>query len=131
MGFDSGVLLDWLISPETSFLQYLTLFLRFAVAEWSDFATLMSGVSLLPVEGDGSCDATANGDEQELVLSEEEARRLAKAISCLSGLAASARGLEKRRLLPYNLTPLLKRIDEIVELYEQCGDADECGMSDY
>ncbi|CAN0446179.1 unnamed protein product, partial [Ectocarpus sp. 8 AP-2014] len=35
--FDSGVLLDWLTSPETAFLQYLTMLLRFAVAEWSDF----------------------------------------------------------------------------------------------
>lgn len=134
MAFDCEVLLDWLISPETCFLQYLTLFLRLAVAEWSDFATRMSGISHLQVEGGGDFDAMATGDEQderELVLSEEEAELLAKAISCLSGLADSARGLEKRQLLPYNLTPLLNRIDQIVELYEQCGDANECDVGDY
>lgn len=83
----------------------------------------MSGVSLsLDKQGD-------SGDDDELVLSEEQAERLARAISCLSGLAASVRGLQSSRLLPYNPAPLLRRIDEIVELYEQCGDADECEIN--
>lgn len=140
--FDSGVLLDWLISPETRFLQYLTMLLRLAVAEWSDFAVRVSFARASVLEsvcGVGKPAARAEErdkiggkereeegeEEEELVLSEEEAEQLGKVVSCLSGLVASARGLEKNGLVPYSLAPLLRRIDQVVSLYEDCGDADE------
>lgn len=125
VGFDSGVLMDWLISPETRFLTYLTFFLRFAIAEWSDFAAHVSGSSLSHVGYDDItlCPTEDNEDDEVLILSEGEAERLGRAMLCLTKLATNARDLEKRRLLPYNLAPLLKRIDELVNLYERCGDA--------
>ncbi|CAN0547658.1 unnamed protein product, partial [Ectocarpus sp. 8 AP-2014] len=132
--FDSGVLLDWLTSPETAFLQYLTMLLRFAVAEWSDFAIRVSCAKGVAVE-DG-VDAVQNTEDEiemeeeeeekeELVLSEEEANRLGRAMSCLGGLVASARALDRNGLVPYNITPLLRRIDQVVSLYEECGDAEQ------
>lgn len=141
MRFDSGVLLDWLISPETRFLQYLTMLLRLAVAEWSDFAVRVSCARSSVAESVCAASATAraeerdkvNGtekemeeeEEEEMVLNEEEADRLGKVVSCLGGLVASARGLEKNGLVPYSLAPLLRRIDQVVSLYEDCGDAEE------
>ena len=138
--FDSGVLLDWLISPETRFLQYLTMLLRLAAAEWSDFAVRVSCARVGVLES--VCVSAAIGveerektkeeeeeeeeqEEEQLVLSEEEAGRLGRVVSCLSGLVASARSLEKNGLVPYSLTPLLARIDQVVSVYEDCGDADE------
>lgn len=135
MRFDSGVLLDWLTSPETAFLQYLTMLLRFAVAEWSDFATRVSCARVVALE-DG-VDVVQNAEDEEkemeeeeeekeeLVLSEEEATRLGRAMSCLSGLVASARALDRNGLVPYNIAPLLRRIDQVVSLYEECGDAEQ------
>lgn len=76
-------------------------------------------------EEEGEDEEEEEGEEEELVLSEEEADRLGKVVSCLSGLVASARGLEKNGLVPYSLAPLLRRIDQVVSLYEDCGDADE------
>lgn len=135
--FDSGVLLDWLISPETNFLQYLTMVLRLALAEWSEFATRVSCAKDVALENEGDASVPAGRiedeegkEEEELILSEEEAGRLGQAVSCLSGLVASARGLEKNGLAPYNLAPLLRRIDQVVSLYEDCGDADEGENSD-
>ena len=134
--FDSGVLLDWLISPETRLLQYLTMLLRLAVAEWSDFAVRVScakfrasafeGVYAVGIAArEEERDEMEGKEEEELVLSEEEADRLGKVVSCLSRLVASARGLEKKGLVPYSLAPLLRRIDEVISLYEDCGDAEE------
>lgn len=139
MHFDAGVLLDWLISPETSFLEYLTMLLRLAVAEWSDFAVRVSCARVVAPEngpeerirvpggvqdqGINENEEEEEEEEDELVLSEEEAGRLGKAVSCLSGLVTRARVLEKRGLVPYNLSPLLRRIDQVVLLYEDCGDA--------
>ncbi|CAM9444884.1 unnamed protein product [Ectocarpus fasciculatus] len=133
--FDSGVLLDWLTSPETAFLQYLTMLLRFAVAEWSDFATRVScaravahkdEVDVVAQNVDDEEEMEAEEEEkEELVLSEEEADRLGRAMSCLSGLNASARALDKSGLVPYNIAPLLRRIDQVVSLYEECGDAEQ------
>ncbi|CAM9492111.1 unnamed protein product [Ectocarpus sp. 13 AM-2016] len=132
--FDSGVLLDWLTSPETAFLQYLTMLLRFAVAEWSDFAARVSCARVVALE-DGVDAVQKTEDEKEmeeeeeeeegLVLSEEEANRLGRAMSCLSGLVASARALDRNGLVPYNIAPLLRRIDQVVSLYEECGDAEQ------
>ena len=136
--FDSGVLLDWLISPETSFLQYLTMLLRLAVAEWSDFAVRLSCARVVAPENGADLGINVSGgvqgqegvqeeeeeeEEEELVLSEEEAGRLGNVVSCLSDLVTSARALEKSGLVPYNLAPLLRRIDQVVLLYEECGDA--------
>ncbi|CAN0463837.1 unnamed protein product [Ectocarpus sp. 12 AP-2014] len=132
--FDSGVLLDWLTSPETAFLQYLTMLLRFAVAEWSDFAARVSCARVVALED--RVDAVQNTEDEkeveeeeeekeELVLSEEEANRLGRAMSCLSGLVASARALDRNGLVPYNIAPLLRRIDQVVSLYEECGDAEQ------
>ncbi|CAM9492998.1 unnamed protein product [Scytosiphon promiscuus] len=139
--FDSGVLLDWLISPETSFLRYLTMLLRFAVAEWPHFAarvscakvvTLQTGAQIASfvkhVEGGQGEEEEKEEEEEELVLSEEEADRLGKSVSCLNGLVTSARALEKSGLVPYNLAPLLRRIDQVVSLYEDCGDADDAEL---
>eukprot|EP00903_Cladosiphon_okamuranus_P010050 g9529.t1 len=136
--FDSGVLLDWLISPETRFLQYLTMLLRLAVAEWSDFAVRVSCATSSMAGSVCAASSTARAEErekakakeeedgeEELVLSEEEADRLGKVVSCLGGLVARARGLEKNGLMPYSLAPLLRRIDQVVSLYEDCGDAEE------
>lgn len=130
--FDSGVLLDWLISPETNFLQYLTMLLRLALVEWPDFAARVSCARVVALEnGEDTCapagklEGTEGEEEKELVLSDEEAGRLGQAVSCLSGLVASARSLEKKGLAPYNLAPLLRRIDQVVSLYEECGDAEE------
>lgn len=193
--FDSRVLLDWLISPETSFLPYLTLLLRLAVLEWSEFAAGVSsaGYVALPkkrcdshaphgLEGsedklvvrdseeelvlgdseeelvsevskeelvledsdekvvlkvpkeklvledseeklvlkDSEEELVLEDSEQELVLSEEEAERLGRTVSCLSGLVTSVRGLERNGLMPFNLSPLLRRIGQVVSLYEEC-----------
>lgn len=136
--FDPGVLLDWLISPETRFLQYLTMLLRLAVAEWSEFAVRVScareseprvcGVGAptrIKEQEKWEGRETEEEEEEELVLSEEEAARLGRVVSCLSGLVGSARGLEKSGLVPYSLAPLLRRIDQVVSLYEDCGDAEE------
>ena len=159
MRFDSRVLLDWLISPETSFLQYLTLLLRLAVVEWSEFAARVSSAgyvappktcsdSRAPHGLEGSEDELVSRDseeelvlgdaeenlvlkdseeelvledsEEELVLSEEEAERLGRTVSCLSGLVASVRGLERNGLMPFKLSPLLRRIGQVVSLYEEC-----------
>lgn len=138
--FDSGVLLDWLISPETKFLQYITMLLRLAVAEWSDFAVRVSCARVsaperlcrvgAPDVGVEKQETMEEEEEEELVLSKEEAGRLGKVVSCLSGLVASARGLEKSGLVPYRLAPLLRRIDQVVSLYEDCGDAEEEGGDD-
>lgn len=131
MRFDPGVLLDWLISPETTFLRYLTLLLRVAVAEWPEFAANVSGASLSTAGIDGSERAVGGmvdeNEEEELVLSEEEAERLSSVVSCLSGLVSIARGLERNGLVPYNVAPLLRRIEQVVLLYEDCGDAHEEG----
>lgn len=148
--FDSGVLLDWLISPETSFLPYLTLLLRLAVVEWSEFAARVSCAGYVAPSKvcsdlhapDGVEDSeegfvlvdpgeelvTTNSEEElvledseeELVLTEEEAERLGRTVSCLSGLVASVRGLERNGLMPFNLSPLLRRIGQVVSLYEEC-----------
>lgn len=131
--FDSGVFLDWLISPETNFLRYLTMLLRFAVAEWPEFATRVSCARIVTVEARARTSSLMKDfeeeeekeGEEELVLSGEEADRLGKSVSCLSGLVTSARTLEKNGLVPYNLAPLLRRIDQVVSLYEDCGDAEE------
>lgn len=125
--FDPAVLLDWLISPETSFLPYLTLVLRVAVADWPGFAARVSGAFLAAPEND--CDLRlpfgtgGEEEEEELVLSDEEAEQLGRTMGCLSGLLASARVLRKNGLVPYDIAPLLKRIGQVVSLYEECGDA--------
>lgn len=126
------MLLDWLISPETKFLRYLTLLLRVAVAEWPEFAANVSGASLSVAGIDGS-EGVRGGmededNQEELVLSEEEAERLSSVASCLSGLVSTARGLERSGLVPYNVAPLLRRIEQVVLLYEDCGDAHEEGQ---
>lgn len=109
--------------------------LRLALAEWSDFATRVSCARIVAIEDSedacvvaaGEIDEEEGKEEEELILSEEEAGRLGQAVSCLSTLVASARGLEKNGLSPYNLAPLLRRIDQVVSLYEDCGDAEEEG----
>ena len=152
--FDSGVLLDWLISPETSFLPYLTLLLRLAVVEWSEFAARVSCAGYVGpqkrsdwhapngVEGseaesvledseeklvleDSEEKLVSEDSEEELVLTEEEAERLGRTVSCLSGLVASVSSLERNGLMPFNLSPLLRRIGQVVSLYEEscCDDA--------
>ncbi|CAN0028584.1 unnamed protein product, partial [Hapterophycus canaliculatus] len=135
--FESGLLLDWLISPETSFLRYVTMLLRFAVAEWPQFAARVAGASVAISESrahmrtsmkcleENEGEGEEEEEEEELFLSEEEADRLGKSVSCLSGLLTSARALEKNGLVPYNLAPLLRRIGQVVSLYEDCGDAEE------
>lgn len=107
--------------------------LRLALAEWSDFATRVCCARIVALENREDTSVVAAGkleeeegkEVEEFVLSEEEAGRLGQAVSCLSGLVASARGLEKNGLAPYNLAPLLRRIDQVVSLYEDCGDAEE------
>lgn len=127
--FDSGVLLDWIISPETCFLRYITVLLRLAASEWPEFAARVSGASFDKFKADSqigpSCSDGGDGvdGEEELVLSEDEAEQLGSVMSCLSSLATSARGVEEKGLAPFNVAPLLKRIDQIVSLYEDCGDA--------
>lgn len=124
------MLLDWLISPETNFLCYLTLLLRFAVAEWGDFVTRVCGASTslphdsksppLKREDEGEGDENEEPDGEEIVLSDEETERFGRVMTCLADLVSSVRGLEKNGLLPYDLSPLLKRLDQVMELYEQC-----------
>lgn len=124
--FDSAVLLDWIISPETCFLRYITILLRLAVSEWPEFAARVSGARFDKFTADSQPGpyCSHEGDvEEELVLSEDEAEQLGSVMSCLSSLATSARGLEGKGLVPFNVAPLLKRIYQIVALYEDCGDA--------
>lgn len=102
--------------------------LRVAVAEWPDFAARVSGASLAAARKNKEpflARKNTENEEEELLLSDEEAERLGRAASCLSRLASSAKGLASTGLLPYNLSPLLKRIDQVVSLYESCGDAEE------
>lgn len=150
VSFDSRLLLDWLISPETSFLAYLTLVLRLALADWPDFVVHVSssgsslplldktgiiGITARDMEGEANDDAGDAGnsdddddeeeDEEAIVLSEEGTVRLTRVVDCLAALATSARGLEKRGLLPYDLSPMLKRIKQVQDLFEECESAED------
>lgn len=134
--YDADILLDWLVSPETCFLPYMTLLLRTAVANWSEFAARVSGARPI-IDGNGTEEGREDDDddyhndgndddddrEDALVLSDEQAERLGMVMSCLSELVANLRALQKKALVPYNVTPLLRRMAQVVELYEECGDA--------
>ncbi|CAM9895209.1 unnamed protein product [Choristocarpus tenellus] len=110
VGFDHELLLDWLISPETRFLTYLTGFLKMVVGDWPGFVVHTVGVAIPPND---------EGDE-EVVLSGMEAEGVSKVMSCLAGLSSSAGRLQGRGLTPFNLMPLLQRMDRVLELFDEC-----------
>jgi hypothetical protein len=93
--FDASVLLDYLVSPETSgsasFLRLLMMWLKLLSARWEPFLVL--------VDGD------ANVDREQVVLAK----------MTLDSLYEKVDGLMKVDLFPYNAAPLLRWLSKVGE----------------
>ncbi|CAM9488646.1 unnamed protein product [Discosporangium mesarthrocarpum] len=121
VGFDHSLLLDWVISPETSFLTYLTQLLRVAVRDWSSFVLHTAGVRL-PLGQQRNDDRDREKEEEEVILSGAEADRVNGLMTCLEALFTSAKSLEERGLTPFGLSPLLRRMACVLRMYEGCSE---------
>lgn len=92
---DSDVLLDFLVSNETCFLLYLLRFLKYIRKNWSNFVRSCSESS-----------SSSRGNE------------LDNTMSVLIRLMMQIKRLVSKNLFPYNISPVLRLLDNCETLYE-------------
>lgn len=93
ISYDSSVLLDWLVSNETQFLQYFVKYLKLAVATWEDFVEISMSKSF------------------QTMSSEQSAHKFDLTTETLQKLKKSICRLVKADLFPYSPKPLIKLLD--------------------
>ncbi|XP_077976019.1 uncharacterized protein LOC120341018 isoform X1 [Styela clava] len=102
LSYDSSILLDWLLSNETKFLQYFIRYLRILESSWKDFIK-----------------ACNNKDDKTPKSSTSNGMRTCDcSISTLIKLKTSIKNLAESNLFPYCPTPLLKRLNTIESIFE-------------
>ena len=141
VGQDHVVLIDFLMSNETQFLAYFTRYTRLVGSQWDRFTSacaaqdtmdggtvtglgdLGSGSSIeSDADGSDSGGAHAGGDVQETTR------------DCICGmlvrLLLSLQRLDRAGLFPYNVKPLLRRLQVVDTLYAGLDDESEDAASD-
>jgi len=96
IGFDHLVLIDFLISNETNFVEYLLQYLRFVI------------------QGQKHADCDDAGFKQHCPAVDPEGKIQLQ--SCLSDLASTIERMTHKGLFPYNAAPLVSRLRQFLEL---------------
>ncbi|XP_061820602.2 protein Lines homolog 1 [Nerophis lumbriciformis] len=138
VAFDHRVLLDFLISMETCFLEYLVRYLKYLRTDWQGFTAACQRVGVSPVtatESDSGQVSTSSGrslvdydtsDESEPDNVEGTAagldcgttaagETLARAVGCLTKLRLLVDKLQTKKMFPYNAESLLKLLAHVDE----------------
>ncbi|XP_061731606.1 protein Lines homolog 1 isoform X2 [Nerophis ophidion] len=132
VAFDHRVLLDFLISMETCFLEYLVRYLKYLRTDWQGFTAACQRVGVSP-ESDSGQVSTSSGrslvdydtsDESETDNAEGTAEgldcgntaaggTLARAVGCLTKLRLLVDRLQTKKMFPYNAESLLKLLAHV------------------
>lgn len=128
--YDHSVLLDFLISSETNFLDYLWHYISYLVRTWSDYVIAMERQKDDPIFFEPETDYY-EATEQEFGISDGPKKylhyfvipkllpnKVDKTLSCLIRLRYSLDGLIEKGLFPYNISPVLKHLAVLEALYE-------------
>ncbi|XP_061878414.1 protein Lines homolog 1 isoform X1 [Entelurus aequoreus] len=138
VAFDHRVLLDFLISMETCFLEYLVRYLKYLRTDWQGFTAACQRVGVSPVtatESDSGQVSTSSGrslvdydtsDESETDNVKGTApgldcgntaagETLARALGCLTKLRLLVDKLQTKKMFPYNAESLLKLLAHVDE----------------
>jgi len=102
VGYDSTVLLDFLMSSETQFLAYFLGHLKLIEAGWEAFCDRCEGLS-------AATDALDVADG---------APTLDQVMACLIRLRLSLTSLWAKNIFPYNPAPLVRRLEKLETLYD-------------
>eukprot|EP01124_Arcella_intermedia_P013192 TRINITY_DN1960_c0_g1_i1.p1 TRINITY_DN1960_c0_g1~~TRINITY_DN1960_c0_g1_i1.p1 ORF type:complete len:556 (+),score=151.48 TRINITY_DN1960_c0_g1_i1:47-1669(+) len=120
VSYDHMVLLDFLISTETSFLEYFLNYLTFLKSDYTQFVKTLEhqdGNTLLQLSHSiqqFSMEVIIQGDEEIKPETEVDV-----VITTLIRLKFSMEKLIEQKLFPYNASPLLHKIGAIEDLYEK------------
>lgn len=104
VGFDSSVLLDFLMSSETQFLSYFLAHLKLMEASWQLFCAHCHSV-----ETAGGAASSPEAEEESV---------LERVMACLIRLRLSLTSLWAKDLFPYNPSPLVRRLERLESLYD-------------
>jgi len=120
LGYDHSVLLDFLISTETCFLEYFTNYLKFVTLNFEMFVELLEGLEenqMNELEYELRGFQMETETEMETILKKET--ELDIVMSTLIRLKLSIERLVEKNLFPYNIQPLLLKIQKLEQFYEQ------------
>uniref|UniRef100_A0A3Q1GV57 Lines homolog 1 n=1 Tax=Acanthochromis polyacanthus TaxID=80966 RepID=A0A3Q1GV57_9TELE len=140
ISFDHSILLDFLISVETCFLEYVLRYLKYLRDNWQSFIAACGGISVSGSLTASSADVVARSAlerkpedsslpvlqcDQTLCanmapLSEQVTfETLTKTVFCLSELRVVVTRLHTKKLFPYNPSSLLKLLAQVENSYKQ------------
>nr|XP_057944668.1 protein Lines homolog 1 isoform X1 [Doryrhamphus excisus] len=138
VAFDHRVLLDFLISMETCFLEYLVRYLKYLSTDWQGFTAACcrvgettteldsgqvgtrSGRSLVDYDSsdesdpdtvEGSRGWTASGGKTQTNMA--ACQTLVQAVACLSKLRLLVSNLQAKKMFPYNAESLIKLLTHV------------------
>lgn len=114
VGLDHSVLLDFLISSETHFLNYFTWYLKVVTRDWVGFRSAHSEPDTKKTNGKVYTDSASSSRGHVT-------SRIDSVMSVLIRLRLAVERLHHQGLFPYNPAPLLTLLEQTEERYENDG----------
>ena len=111
---DHSVILDFLISSETQFLNYFTQYLKLVIQDWIGFQSTHS-------EAVAECTNIQIGTAIGLAGSDHINCDIDSVMSVLIRLRLAVERLQSQGLFPYNAAPLVALLEQVEECYENDG----------
>ncbi|XP_062521264.1 protein lines-like [Corticium candelabrum] len=119
--FDHSVLLDFLISSETRFLDYFTHYLKMLIQNWNVFRSPHRKLEILSQSREVEADAGVSDVDSEATTSD----CVDSVMTVLIRLRLAMERLQCQGLFPYNAAPLLALLKRVEECYENDTDTTE------
>ncbi|XP_062517025.1 protein Lines homolog 1-like isoform X2 [Corticium candelabrum] len=119
--FDHSVLLDFLISSETRFLDYFTHYLKMLIQNWNAFRSPHRKLEILSQSREVEADAGVSDVDSEATTSD----CVDSVMTVLIRLRLAMERLQCQGLFPYNAAPLLALLERVEECYENDTDTTE------
>lgn len=111
VGLDHSVILDFLISSETQFLNYFTQYLKLVLRDWIGFQSTHSKAVAKCTDSEiGTATGSASSDHIKCDID--------SVMSVLIRLRLAVERLQSQGLFPYNAAPLVALLEQVEELYE-------------
>eukprot|EP01125_Pyxidicula_operculata_P019601 TRINITY_DN7114_c0_g1_i4.p1 TRINITY_DN7114_c0_g1~~TRINITY_DN7114_c0_g1_i4.p1 ORF type:complete len:342 (-),score=37.67 TRINITY_DN7114_c0_g1_i4:7-1032(-) len=126
ISYDHTIILDFLISNETLFLEYFIMYLNYLIQGWDEFSQSLtvqpkSASSINLTDPDELESLVEQMGNISLVVDEPEESEHDKIMETLIPLALSVERAMEKDLFPYNATQLLKKLNFIENIYEEIG----------
>ncbi|CAG8433608.1 1190_t:CDS:10 [Ambispora gerdemannii] len=123
LSFDHSVLLDFLISDETEFLEFFVIYCKYLVCDVEGFVKCFKRIVEQIGEEDGDDEKEEKKDnintesemETEIELSSSQQKSFIKFLTMFMNLRQAIESLMSKHLFPYNATSLVRRIKQVEE----------------